>query len=29
VDRLKVGDAAVLQVERDGELLYIALRVER
>ena len=29
VERLKVGDAAVLQVERDGELLYIAIRIER
>jgi serine protease Do len=29
VERLKVGDAAVLQVERDGELLYIAVRIER
>jgi serine protease Do len=29
VERLKVGDAVVLQVERDGELLYVALRVER
>jgi serine protease Do len=29
IQRLKVGDAVVLQVERDGELLYVAMRVER
>ena len=29
INRLKVGDAAALQVERDGELLYVALRIER
>jgi S1-C subfamily serine protease len=29
VDRLKIGDAAVVQVERDGELLYVAMRIER
>ncbi len=29
VDALKVGDAVVLQVERDAELLYITLRIER
>ena len=29
VDGLKVGDAVVLQVERDAELLYVTLRIER
>ncbi len=29
VERLKIGDAAVLQVERDGELLYVSVRIER
>ena len=29
VDALKVGDAVVLQVERDAELLYITLRIEK
>jgi serine protease Do len=28
VDRMKAGDAVVLQVERDGELLYIAVKLE-
>ena len=29
VDALKIGDAIVLQVERDAELLYVTLRVEK
>ena len=29
VDALKVGDAVVLQVERDAEFLYITLRIEK
>jgi serine protease Do len=29
IEKLKVGDSAVLQVERDGELLYVAMRIER
>jgi serine protease Do len=29
VERLKIGNAAVLQVERDGELLYVSVRIER
>jgi serine protease Do len=28
VDQLKPGQAAVLQVEREGEFLYVAVRVE-
>jgi hypothetical protein len=28
IDQLKPHDAAVLQVERDGTLMYIAFRVE-
>ena len=28
-ERLKVGDAAAMQVEREGELMYVAVRVER
>jgi hypothetical protein len=28
VDAVKRGDALVLQIERDGELQYVALRVE-
>ena len=29
VDALKAGDAMVLQIERDAELMYVALRLER
>ena len=29
VDALKIGDAVVLQVERDAELLYVTLRIEK
>ena len=29
VDGLKAGDAIVLQVERDAELLYVTLRIEK
>jgi len=29
IDALKVGDALVLQLERDAELLYVTLRVEK
>jgi serine protease Do len=29
VDALKIGDAVVLQVERESELLYVTLRVEK
>ena len=29
VDQLKPGEAAVLQVERDGEFLYVAVRIDR
>jgi serine protease Do len=29
VDQLKAGEAAVLQVERDGEFLYVAVRIDR
>ena len=29
VDALKIGDAVVLQVERDAELVYVTLRIEK
>jgi S1-C subfamily serine protease len=29
VDALKIGDAVVLQVEREAEFLYVTLRVEK
>jgi serine protease Do len=29
LDKLKPGDAAALQVEREGELLFVAVRIER
>lgn len=29
VAKLKVGDAAVLQVEREGDLIYVGIRVDR
>jgi len=29
IARLKAGDAVVMQVEREGELIYIALRLEK
>jgi serine protease Do len=29
VDQLKPGEAAVLQVEREGEFLYVAVRIDR
>ena len=29
VSKLKVGDAAVLQVEREGDLLYVGIRIDR